>query len=157
MSRQFDLAAWVGSRGDSETTVDIDGPIVPVPPVQHLEIKELGRRSGGSRGGRPVKAVTDRGMAGGHKSNRRQLGQSVLRRDPTAQQKLSVCARISDAVADAGGDLRAVRTVQRDAIEVFSGFAWRTAVQWWQARSKLEAVMSSLRLGKWGQFLSAVG
>ena len=49
--------------------------------------------TGGSKGGRPVRGQRT-GQAAGLKSNQRPLGAPVLRRDPTAQERLAVIRAI---------------------------------------------------------------
>ena len=78
--------------------------------------------SGGQRGGRPAVGAT-RGVLAGQKRNVRELGASVLRRDPTLAQKLAVIFHVEQA----GRDPASMPSLARREIEKLSGYSWNTA------------------------------
>ena len=107
--------------------------------------------SGGSRGGRPKTAncINLRGMAGGFKTNRRQCGQSVLRRDTTPAQKLAVVNRL-EYHASHFGSLSAVPVYWKREEESWSGFSWKVITGWYHQKTQLQADFRQLRVGVWG-------
>ena len=110
--------------------------LVPV-----LQRPHTGGRSGGRTAVGPV-----RGVAAGHKSNRRQLGESVLRRDPGLPEKLAVIAKVDQLASDP----TSVPTHVRRQVEKFSGFSWQTVLGWYRRKEEFGQEFGRLRLGKWG-------
>ena len=108
------------------------------PPLQKVH-------SGGSRGGRPVRGPV-RGRAAGYTSNKRQLGQCSLRRDPSAFWKLAVISQIEQL----GSDPSTIASHARRKVESDSGFPWRVLFQWVRKKSQIQSICSKLKLGKWG-------
>ena len=105
------------------------------------------RRSGA---GRPKKAVTDRGLRGGFNTNKIQLGQSPLRRDPGVASRLAMVARVAAAVERYGG-VDQVHISEKRSIEEFSGHAWKPfLVTQYHNRVELQKRQVNLRLGKYG-------
>jgi hypothetical protein len=82
----------------------------------------------------------------GQKRNVRELGASVLLRDPTLAQKLAVIYQVEQA----GSDPASIPSVARREIERFSGFSWKTILQWCRRKTEFSAQFSKLKLGKWG-------
>jgi hypothetical protein len=100
--------------------------------------------SGGKKGGRP-KTGPVRGRAAGYKPSRRQLGQSVLRRDPSLANKLAVIAKVDQE----GSDPTALESpAQR--VEQFSGLACRTVLQWYRRDQEFIEQFFKLKLGRHG-------
>ena len=121
----------------SEASGSAVGQLV-VPPLQKVH-------SGGSRGGRPVKAPV-RGQAAGFNTNRKQLGQCVLRRDPTASWKLAVIRQVEQL----GSDPETLASHARRQVEKDSGFPWRIVLQWVRKKSQIQSHFVRLKLAQWG-------
>ena len=114
-------------------------------PGQWLVPVDKKPHSGGASGGRTA-VGPQRGRAVGRSSNKRYLGESVLRRDPSLPFKLAVIHQ-AEALASNSG---AVATHSRREIERSSGFSWKTVIQWCRRKEEFAKEFSRLRLGKWG-------
>ena len=101
--------------------------------------------SGGTQGGRPATGPV-RGVAAGGKSNRRQLGESVLRRDPSLAFKLAVIMQVEQAASDSSS----IPTVVRREVERSSGFEWKVIQKWIRRKLEFQSEFTRLKLGKTG-------
>ena len=114
-------------------------------PGEWLEPVAALPHSGGQRGGRTASGPV-RGVAAGFKSNARQLGQSVLRRDPSLSFKLSVITKVEQAASDP----TSLPGVVRREIERECGFEWQSIRKWCQRKAEFQSEFTRLRLGKHG-------
>lgn len=100
--------------------------------------------------GRPATGVKT-GVAAGLKSNRRELGGLVLRRDPTAFEKLHMLDVISKMLgADAKASAKNLSICNRRAWEHRFGYPYDTAIKWWDLRTAMQEFLASRRVGVHG-------
>ena len=147
-ARSGGLRDWYdSSAAKAEHTAELEA----VQPGQWVAPPQFAPHSGGSRGGRPPTCNSRnlRGMRGGFKTNRRQCGQSVLRRDISVAQKLAVVNRLETHVTHFGS-LSEVSQVLKREEEEWSGFSWKVLTSWFQQKSQLQADFRKLRVGVWG-------
>jgi hypothetical protein len=101
--------------------------------------------SGGNRGGRPKTGIKT-GVAAGLKTNKRELGGTVLRRDPPMQCKLAITHRMKCAAADPS----AIATHVRQEITAWCGFQWKQCLKWFKKAGDYAEAVTALKLGKYG-------
>ena len=91
-----------------------------------------------------------RGQAGGLKSNRRQLHQSELRREPTLTVKLSCAAKVAELVRRHGSRDQ-VQSSDARALERECGWNWRLQLRkGYESRKSLATQMAQLKIGQYG-------
>ena len=94
--------------------------------------------------------VVLRGRAGGLKSNKRQLWQAPLRREPTLGVKLSLADKVGVLVSQWGSRDAAPRWATA-SLEQDSGWLWRVQLrQWYEQRETLGKQCAKLKIGSHG-------
>lgn len=107
--------------------------------------------SGGSRGGRSrLPTELKRGVAGGGKSNKRQLGECVRRRDPRLVEKLAMIARRQSVLREFRAEGGHVFMQAKLSFEEWCGFGWDVVGSWAGKHMEYVRRLQDLRLGKWG-------
>ena len=105
-----------------------------------------------NKGGRPKSAAgARRGVASGEsKSNKREVWQKQLRRDPSLPTKLALASKVADLVMQFGSR-DAVPTLQKQLLEDQSGWSWKVHLkQWWSSMKELASKMASMKIGVHG-------
>ena len=123
-----------------------DGALVP------LKDQVFGWSKGGSSTwGRPPNEEPRTGTAAGFKSNRRQLGAPVLRRDPSAQEKLNILRAVGRAMTAAGtSNPRKLPSESKRRLERDWTYPYETVVKWLELKPALEAFVAKSRVGLHG-------
>ena len=138
-------------RSEPTSTRAVATLVPPPVPCEEVEVYKQPRLGEGCKKGR-VKSVTGpkRGVAGGLTSNRRQLHEVPLRREPTLGAKLACAAKVAELV-DAWGSRDRVPRSHTEFLEKTSGWMWKRQLRWWYEGQKWLALkLAELKIGAYG-------
>ena len=99
--------------------------------------------------GRPVVGPR-RGVAAGGNTNKRQLHEKPLRREPSLPVRLAVASKVGKLVSDWGSRAAVPRSLT-EHLERDSGWLWKRQMrQWWESRQELSLKLAELKIGQSG-------